>query len=333
MNTVLGIPLLILIGVLLLFSAFFSASETSLIALSKIRLRHLISKNVKGAATVQRLISKIDKVIAAVLIGNNLVNIAISAIVTAIFISIFDPKLAIFISTFFVTFIVLIFGEITPKTLAIKYTEKMSLIVAPFMEVIIKILSPLIHFFSFISNIILRILKIEPAKRSPLITEEELRLMIEAGRDEGVLSDDEIKMLHRIFEFGDTAVGTVMIPKENMIAIDINSSPETLLNILTEESHSRIPVYKDSIENIIGIIYAKDLLYIWKNNKLFTVADLVHVAYYVKEDKKVNDLLREFQKNKIQIAIIVDVGNKTKGLVTLEDLLEEIVGEIEEEIN
>ncbi|MFH1201300.1 MAG: CNNM domain-containing protein [Candidatus Omnitrophota bacterium] len=326
-----GIPQIIIVVLLLLLSALLSASETSLIGLSKMRLRHLVSKGAKGALGVQRLISKLDKVIAAILIGNNLINTAISVIVTTGFVLIFGPKLAMIISIFFLTFIILVFCEITPKILAIKFTEKVAFIVSPIMEVILKIFSPLIPLFTVVSDSILKVLRVEPVKRSPLITEEELRLMIEVGRDEGVLSDDERKMLYRIFEFGNIKVSDVMVPKEKIVAIDIKSDPEALLNILTEEGYSRIPVYRDSVDTIIGIIYAKDLLHIWRNNKLFTVDDLVHAPFYARPEAKVNDLLREFQKNKVQIAIVVGGENKTKGLVTLEDLFEEIVGEIEED--
>ncbi len=161
--------------------------------------------------------------------------------------------------------------------------------------------------------------------------EEELRLMIEMGKEEGVLSDEERKMLHRIFEFGDTRVSEVMIAKDKIIAVNINSAPEALLDIFVEEGHARLPVYQDSVENIIGIIYARDLLYILKNKGLFVLQDLVHQAYYVVPTLQVNELLRKFQADKLQIAIVVDGNKKTLGLVTLEDLLEEIVGEIEEE--
>jgi CBS domain containing-hemolysin-like protein len=164
-----------------------------------------------------------------------------------------------------------------------------------------------------------------------LITEEELRLMIEIGKEEGVLSDEERKMLHRIFEFGDTKVGDVMIPKEKIIAVNINTSPEELLNIFVEQGHARLPVYKDSIDNIVGVVYARDLLYILRDKGLFVLQDLIRGVYFVAFTLRVNELLRKFQSDKIQIAIVVDEHKKTLGLVTLEDLIEEIVGEIEEE--
>lgn len=163
-----------------------------------------------------------------------------------------------------------------------------------------------------------------------MITEEELRLMIEIGKEEGVLNDEERKMLHRIFEFGDITVNEVMVSKEKMVAVNIDLSNEELLNIFVEEGHARLPVYKDSIETVVGVIYARDLLYILKEKGLFVPADLVHEVFYAPANFRVHELLQKFQADKIQIAIVVDERKKTLGLVTLEDLIEEIVGEIEE---
>ncbi|MCM8795160.1 MAG: hemolysin family protein [Candidatus Omnitrophica bacterium] len=324
-----------LIAILLVFfsllSFFFSAAETAIIGLSKVRLHHLLRKGIKGAQSIKRLITKLDKFIAAILIGNDFVNIAISAIVTAIFVHIFGYHWGVIIATFSSTFFVLIMCEITPKILATKHTEKIALFSAPLMEMSIKIFHPIIFIFTLVSNFILKILKIGPTRRSPLITEEELRTMIEIGKEEGVLSEEERKMLHRIFEFGDTRVVDVMVPKEKIVGVNINSSPEELLNIFVEEGHARLPVYRGTIEDVIGIVYAHDLLYILRDKGLFLLPDLIHSAYYAPAKMRVSELLREFQTRKIQIAIVVDENRKTLGLVTLEDLIEEIVGEIEEE--
>lgn len=334
MNTALPLPIFILLLLFLaLCSFFFSASETAFIGLSKIRLRNMIAKGIKRAQAIQRLITKLDKFIAAILIGNNFVNIAISAIVTALFVNVFGYRLGVVIATFTSTVFVLILCEITPKLLAIKHTEKIALLSAPTMELFIKIFHPLILVFTGISNFILKILGVAPTKRSPLITEEELRLMIEVGKEEGVLSDEERKMLHRIFEFGDIRLSDVMAPKEKMVAVKDNISSEELLNIFVEEGHARLPVYSVSIEDIIGIVYARDLLYILRDKGLFLLEDLLREAYYAPEKMRVNELLRIFQTQKIQIAIVVDANKKTLGLVTLEDLIEEIVGELEEQPN
>jgi CBS domain containing-hemolysin-like protein len=323
----------ILISLLLLsfVSFFFSAAETSIIALSKIRLHHMVAQGIKRAKNIQQLVKKLDKFIAAILIGNNFVNIAMSAIVTGIFVQIFGYNWGVIIAAFASSFFILIFCEITPKILATKHTEKVALFIAPFMEIFINIFNPVIRFFIGISNLVLKVLRVGPSKRSPLITEEELRLMIEVGKEEGVLSDEERKMLHRIFEFGDTRLNEVMMPKEKIVAVNINTGSEEILNIFVEEGHARLPVFNGTIDNIVGIIYARDLLYILRDKGLFLLQDLIHSAYYAPATMRVNELLRKFQLDKIQIAIVVDEHKKTLGLVTLEDLIEEIVGEIEEE--
>ncbi len=330
MESVLSIPQIIFILLLALLSFFFSASETSIISLSKIRLRNMLSKGIKGAHHIQRLVAHLDKFIVAILIGNNFVNIAMSAIATAIFVRIFGFNWGVVIATLVTAMFVLILCEITPKILAIKHTEKLALFTAPLMELFIKIFHPIISIFMGIGNFILRMFGIKYSKRSPLITEEELRLMIEVGKEEGVVSDEERRMLHRIFEFGDTRLSDVMVSKEKIIAVNINSTSEELLNIFVEEGHARLPVYEGSVDNIAGIIYARDLLYILRDKGLFLLQDLIHEAYYAPATMRVNELLRKFQTDKIQIAIVVDEHKKTLGLVTLEDLTEEIVGEIEE---
>lgn len=314
-------------------SFFFSASETAIIGLSRIRLRHMLSQGMKRAQYIQRLITKIEKFIAAILIGNDFVNIAISAIATGLFVRFFGYHWGVAISTFVSTFFVLIFCEITPKILATKHTEKIALMTAPLMEGFIKVFHPIILVFTRTSSLILRLLRIGPVKRSPVVTEEELRTMIEIGREEGILSEEERRMLHRIFEFGETRVSAVMVPKEQMVAVSSDATSDDLLNIFVEQGHARLPVYKGSINTVTGIIYARDLLYILRDKGLFLLQDLVHEAVRIPSTMRVNELLKKFQLEKIQIAIVVDKDQKTLGLVTLEDLLEEIVGEIEEEHN
>jgi CBS domain containing-hemolysin-like protein len=322
------LALLLILG---LCSFFFSASETSIIGLSKIRLRHMVSRGVRSAQSVQRIMAKLDKFIVAILVGNNLVNIAMSAILTGICVYMFGYKWGIITATVIGAFLFIIFCEITPKIIAIKHTERIALIVAPFMEVFINIFSPFLAIFNGAGDLLIKLMRIEPAKRSPLITEEELRMMIEVGREEGFLSDEEGKMLHKIFEFGDTRVSDVMVPKEKMTAVNVETTPEELLNTFAEEGHERLPAYKGSIETVVGVIHARDLLYILRDKGLFLVQDLLREACFVPGNMRVNELLKKFQAEKIQIAIVMDErSKKTIGLVTLEDLIEEIVGEIEE---
>lgn len=320
----------IILLILASLSFLFSASETSIIALSKIRLRHMIARGVKRAQIIQRMIAKLDKFIVAILVGNNFVNIAISAIVSAICIFIFGYEWGVIIATFATALFILILCEITPKILAIKHTERVALLVAPIMDIFIRVFNPIIFIFTTANSFIIKLLRIKPGKRSPLITEEELRLMIELGKEEGFLSDEEGKMLQRIFVFGDTLVSDVMVPKEKIVAVNISATTDELLNIFVERGHARLPVYQGSPDNIVGIIYAHDLLYVLRDKGLFLLQDLIHEAYYVSYLTPVSEILKKFQSGKIQIAVVVGQHKKTVGLVTLEDLIEEIIGELEE---
>jgi putative hemolysin len=214
--------------------------------------------------------------------------------------------------------------------IAIKNTERVALFISPLMEMWIKLFAPFIAVFTAASSLAMKLLGVKPAKRSPLVTEEELRLMIEIGKEEGFVSDQEGKMLQRIFEFGDIKVSDVMVPKAKITGINSTASSEEVLNIFVEQGHARLPLYKGSIDNIIGIIYARDLLYILRDKGLFVPQDLMHEPYYISAKTPVHELLKRFQNDKVQIAIVVDEHKKALGLVTLEDLLEEIVGEIEE---
>ena len=290
----------------------------------------MVSRGVKRAANIQRLISKMDKFITAILVGNNFVNIAISSIVAALCILHFGYKWGVIIATLLTAFFIVIICEITPKIIAIRHTERSALLIAPLMEVFIRVFGPFIWLFGWVSNLIIRMLGLQPAKRSPLVTEEELRLMIEMGKEEGFLSIEKGRMLQRIFEFGNTKVHAVMVPLAKMVSVSADSTLEQLLDTLAEEGHARLPVYKGQKEHITGILYARDLLYVLRDKGLFLIQDLIHEAYFVPQKMPVNELLAKFQLNHIQIAIVVDEQKKAVGLVTLEDLIEEIVGEIEE---
>ncbi|MBM3252915.1 MAG: HlyC/CorC family transporter [Candidatus Omnitrophica bacterium] len=327
------IPIFIILLILLsVISAFLSSAESALIAISKIRLRHLVEKKVRFAKLAFDLIANLDRLIATILVSNNFVNIAISAIGTSIFVFLFGNHFIIIgLSTLIITIFILIFCEITPKIFALQRAEKVSLFSAGPMYFLISILSPIVKFFTIFSNFLISLFGIEKTKRSPLITEEELKLMIEIGKEEGVILDEERKMLHRIFEFGDTIASEVMVPRKDIVAVSVDATADELLNLFVEEGHSRVPVYKENIDNIIGIVYARDLLHIWLNKQLIIIPDLIHPAFFVNQSKKVNDLLRDFKQKRIHMAIVVDNTNHTLGLVTLEDLTEEIIGEIEDE--
>ncbi len=325
-----ALPILLLI--LISFSAFFAMAEVAFVSLNKIRLRYLLARGEKNADIVHRIVKKMDKLITTILVGNNFVNIAISALGTALFITLFgNTFLVVAAASLVVTLLVLILGEITPKIFAVKHAERISLRVAWFMDGIINALDPIVKVFLAISNRLLRLFGEESPRRSPLVTQEEIRLMIELGSEEGVVSAGERSMLHRIFEFGKTLVKDAMLPADKIVALDITTAgADELLDTIVEEGHSRIPIYEGTLNNIRGIVYGRELLNVWRNRELVVIQDLLHPPVFVPPDKRVSELLREFQKTRVYMAIVVDDKKNTLGLVTLEDLLEEIVGEIEE---
>lgn len=321
---------LLIIFILISLSAFFSASETALMILNRIRLRHMVTRGLRNSRIIYNLISDLDNLIATILVGNNCVNIALSVIVTILFVYLFGNTFFVaFLSTLAASGLILLFGEVLPKTFSIRAPERVAVEVAPLMKILVMVFTPVTRFFINISNAIMAVFGVHPKKHSPLITEEEVRLMIEAGKEEGLFGEEQTNMLHRIFEFGTTLVKDVMISRDKIVGVDITGTLEQLLNVMAEEGHSRIIVYKDNnLDNIAGLIYVKDVLHVLRNAQLIKIQDLVSKPYFVNPDQRVNDLLKELQKTDIQLAIVRDAGNKTLGIVTIEDLLEEIVGEI-----
>ncbi|HTL70081.1 MAG TPA: CNNM domain-containing protein [Candidatus Eisenbacteria bacterium] len=324
--------LLIVLLVLLAFSAFFSASEAALIALNKVRLRHHMEQKKRGAFRVWRLVSRMDKLIATILVGNSLVNGAVAGISTLIFSRLIGNEgMGLVIATVVSTVVIVVFGELTPKVMATNHPDGTAFLFRHVMDFLIFLFSPITNFLILLSNGMIRLLGGNPHARSPLVTEEEMRMMITIGKEEGFYGDGERKMLERIFHFDEIEVRDVMTPFKDVTSVPVGIAQEELEQILLEEGHNRIPVYRDSPDTIIGILYVRDLLYLFKNSSLIRIEDLLSQPYFVPPTKKVNELLREFQSRKIQIAIVRDPKTeKALGLVTLEDLIEEIVGEIEE---
>jgi len=322
--------MIVIILALVLISAFFSASETSLMILSRIRLRHMITRGVRNSKIVYGLISDLDNLIATILVGNNCVNITISVLITILFIHFFGNTFLIaLLSTFVAAWLILVFGEILPKTFSLRSPERVALVISPLMKMFVFALTPLTKFFVVMVNVIMKSFGLPAKKHSPLISEEEVRLMLEAGKEEGLYGEEQMNMLHRIFEFGTTLVKDVMLPKDKIIGVDITATPEQLLNVMAEEGHSRIIVYKDNdLDDIVGLIYVRDVLHVLRNSQLVKIPDIVSTPYFVLPDKRVNDLLKDFQRTDVQLAVVRDQAGKTLGMVTIEDLLEEIVGEI-----
>ena len=323
--------LLIILVVLFFFSAFFSASESALIALNKVRLRHWLEKKKRGARRVHGLVSRMDKLIATILVGNSLVNTGIAAIATVLLSEYFGEKNALVYGTLFITIVLVIFGELTPKILATNHPENVSFLVRHIISFFIWLLGPLTQLLTWISNGFIRFFGGNPHYRSPLVTEEEIKMMITIGKEQGFYGDNERKMLERIFHFDEIEVRDVMTPLDKVTAVSLGVDETELERVLLEEGHNRIPVYQEKKDNIVGILYVRDLLYLFRDGSLIRIGDLVSAPYFIPASKKVAELLKEFQSKKIQIAIVKDPKTQQAvGLVTLEDLLEEIVGEIEE---
>ena len=324
---------LITLLVLFCLSAFFSAAETALTSLSKIKVNRLLEHKVLGAKLLHDLKEKPAEFIATILIGNNLVNIAASSLATSMVINFFASRgaqgtgLAVGVATGMMTFLILAFGEITPKTIAIRKAEKFSLFVAPIIAFLNIVFQPIAYLIGFITRPFILLFGGKAPEKGPFITQEEIRLILAAGEKEGVIEEAEREMITSIFEFGETVAREVMTPRPDISACDINKSLDEIKKLVIDSGHSRLPVFEKNLDNIVGILYAKDLLKVGPAN----ARDLLRTAIFIPETKKVAELLHEMQAARTHLAIIVDEYGMTSGLVTLEDLIEEIVGEIHDE--
>ena len=323
--------LLVVLVILLALSAFFSSAETSLTTVNRLRIRALVDEGDKRAIALSKIIEDPGKLLSALLIGNNIVNISASSIATVLATNFFGSAGA-GISTGVMTLLVLVFGEITPKTMASLKAEKIALSYAKIVYVIMFVFTPLIFILDLLSGGLLRLIGIDPNKRDDSITEEDLRTIVEAGHEDGVLEPEEHKMINNVFDFGDHQAKDIMVPRVDMCFLKLDATYEDFIEIYKEEKFTRIPVYEETRDNVIGIINVKDLL-LYDKKQEFHVRDFLREAYYTYEFKNTSELMMEMRKNSISIAIVLDEYGATAGLVTLEDLLEEIVGDIRDEFD
>ena len=320
-----------LLVVLLLGSGFFSASETSLMSLSKIRIRYMEEEGVKGAKLVSSLIEKSSDLLSSILVGNNVVNIAATSVSTSLFINIFGDG-GVAIATAVMTVLVLIFGEITPKTIAANSPEKIAVIVSKPISIIMKITKPIVWVFNLLTGIIFKIMGIENDGVKPFITEEELKAMVNVSHEEGVLEIEEREIINNVFQFGDMQAKEAMIQRLDMIAVNIEDSYDEIIELFKSEKLSRLPVYQESIDDIVGILNIKDIIFLSDEEiQNFNIKNYVREAFFTYEFKKITQLLEEMKKEKSQMAIVVDEYGGTAGLLTIEDLVEVIVGDIDDE--
>ena len=322
------IQLLVLV-VLLSLSAFFSSSETALTTVNKIRVRSLAESGDQRAIILTKVIEEQGKMLSAILIGNNLVNLSASSLMTTLTIELLGSK-AVGIATGILTLLILVFGEITPKTLSTISAEKISLKNAKIIYTFMRALTPVIFVVNKMSLGVLTLMHVDPNAKHDVITEDELRTIVDVGHEEGVIESEERKMINNVFDFGDSTAKDVMIPRIDMTFIDINFSYDELMAVFSEDMHTRFPVYEDNTDNVIGIINMKDLL-VYPKDKPFSIRNILREPYFTYEYKATADLMIEMRKASVNLAIVLDEYGATAGLVTLEDLLEEIVGEIRDE--
>ena len=323
-----ALQIFIILGLLAL-SAFFSSSETAMMAVNKIRIRNLADAGLSSAQTLMKVLDNQPKMLSAILIGNNIVNISASSLATILVTRAFGD-MYVGVGTGILTLLVLIFGEITPKTSATLYSETMALRFAKPIYMIMQVLTPVIFIVDKLSQGVLRLLHVDPNKKQDAITEDELRTIVEVSHEEGVIESDEKKMIYNVFDFGDSVAKDIMVPRIDMTFIDVNATFSEVIEVFREVKYTRYPVYEETTDNVIGIINIKDLL-LTENQKKFCIRDYLREPLYTYEFKKTAELMVELRKTQNNIAIVLDEYGATAGLITLEDMLEEIVGEIRDE--
>ncbi|MBQ3596389.1 MAG: HlyC/CorC family transporter [Clostridia bacterium] len=329
-----SVPLLIGIIVLVILSAFFSSTETAYSCSSRIKLRAMASQgNVRAGKTLELAESKYDKLITTILIGNNIVNITATTLATVLFAKIILDGSANVVSTVVMTLSVLIFGEITPKLIAKTYPEKIAMAFYPIITFFSWILYPFNLIFSGWKWLISKIFRFKP---EDVVTEEEILTVVEEAEEDGTLGEEETKLIKQVIEFDDLEVGDILVPRVNVVAVDVADSMEDIRKVFDREEYSRIPVYKESVDTIIGTIHQKDFYSAYLKGKK-GIDGIMQNAFYTTEHAKISNLLKQLQKKKVHLAVVLDEYGGTLGIVTLEDILEELVGEIwdehDEEIN
>ncbi len=314
---------------LLCLSAFFSSSETALLSISQMRIRTLVDEGNKRAMTLEQVVSNKSKMLSAILIGNNVVNLSASSLITSLVINHFGNAY-VGIATGIITLLILIFGEISPKTMATLQAEKVALKVAGIISVLMKILTPVIFIINLLAGGVLRLMGVDPNAKTDTITESELRTIVDVSHEEGVIESEERRMINNVVDFGDTQAKDVMVPRIDMVFVEENATYDELMEVYRENMFTRIPVYRDTTDNVIGIINMKDLLFYEKSTD-FRLKNYLREAYFTYEFKKTSELFMEMRQNSVSLAIVLDEYGATAGLITLEDLLEELVGEIRDE--
>ena len=320
---------LVVIIILLGLSAFFSSSETALTTVNKIRIRNLAESGNQSAVWVMKLGEDQGRMLSAILIGNNVVNLSASSMLTVLATEVFGSRAA-GAATGILTLLILIFGEITPKTIATLEAEKNALRFGHIIYVLMVLMTPVIVAVNWMSFGVLKALNVDPSKRGDDMTEDELRTIVEVGHEKGVIESEEKEMINNVFDLGDSVATDIMVPRIDMTFININAGFDELLQVFREERYTRLPVYEETTDNVVGIINIKDMLLI-EDREHFSIADHLRQPLYTFESKKLSELMVEMRQTSNNIVIVLDEYGATAGLITLEDILEEIVGDIRDE--
>ena len=318
---------LVVLLMLLILSAFFSSAETALSTVNRVRMRTLEEEGSKRAATVNRILDNYGKMISTILIGNNIVNISASSLATTLALRI---NLMVGIATGILTIVVLLFGEIVPKTWANLNNEKIALMYSGIIYGLMHILTPVIFVVDKLSNGILRLLHIDPNQKPSAMTENDLKTYVDVSHEDGVIESEEKEMIYNVFDFSDAVAKDIMIPRINMVSVNVEASYHDVLEVFRESMYTRLPVYQDDKDNIVGLINIKDFI-LNADQNAFSVRSILREAHYTYEYKKSADLLLEMREITMNVAFVLNEYGATVGMITLEDLLEEIVGEIRDE--
>ncbi len=324
-----GVIQLISLFVLLVLSGFFSSAETAFTTVNRVRIRTLVEEGSKRAVTTQKILDNYSKMLSTILIGNNIVNLTASSLATTLAIKIWG-SFAVGIATGILTILVLLFGEIVPKNLAMLYSEKISLMYSGIIYSLMLLFTPVIFIVDGLSNGIMKLLHIDPNKKMSLMTESELKTYVDVSHEDGVIESEEREIIYNVFDFSDAVAKDIMIPRIDMVTADLETSYKDLLSVFRESMYTRIPVYEGDKDNIIGLVNIKDFFLV-EDEAHFHIKDILRDAYYTYEFKKTADLMMEMRDRTNNVAFVLNEYGSTVGMITLEDLLEEIVGEIRDE--